>query len=44
MGGTGGRRNGESVFNKASVSVREDGKVLDDGGDVNVLNATDLCT
>lgn len=32
------------MFNKASVSVWEDGKVLDDGGDVNVLNATDLCT
>lgn len=32
------------MFNKASILVREDGKVLDDGGDVNVLNATDLCT
>lgn len=32
------------MFNKASVSVWEDGKVLGDGGGENVLNATDLCT
>lgn len=44
MGTGGGGMGSQCLIRPAFQTVWEDGKVLDDGGDVNVLNATDLCT